>query len=284
MIFYLNERSLHGQFESLDDFLESLRPVIKCLEIIHKIPDMKIYKIKNFYSCQITKEEKIKDLKGYEYSDTLMRLQQSLDKEIYDDPYWDDDPKHNLAEQFLWKGEDVTATSIAEAAVKNASLLSFRSEEFIDKVLKIEDSSKCYEVNSVHTSGYLSKEYVKELKLTRKEILLARYRGTRIDCELLEEKYGADILEKSEFELLISTLDKFVAHNSWGDIERDDGLEYKKYKPSSPKDNWFKGVKYNGKTIMKFRFSDVLRGFGYRKDDSFKVIRLERAHKVSDKG
>ena len=172
MIFYLNERSLHGQFESLDDFLESLRPVIKCLEIIHKIPDMKIYKIKNFYSCQITKEEKIKDLRGYEYSDTLMRLQQSLDKEIYDDPYWDDEPKHNLAEQFLWEGEDVTATSLAEAAVKNASLLSFRSEKFIDKVLKIEDSSKCYEVNSVHTSGYLSREYVKELKLTRKDILL----------------------------------------------------------------------------------------------------------------
>lgn len=284
MIFYLNERSLHGQFESLDDFLESLRPVIKCLEIIHKIPDMKIYKIKNFYSCQITKEEKIKDLRGYEYSDTLMRLQQSLDKEIYDDPYWDDDPKHNLAEQFLWEGEDVTATSLAEAAVKNASLLSFRSEEFIDKVLKIEDSSKCYEVNSVHTSGYLSREYVKELKLTRKDILLARYRGTRIDCELLEERYGADILEKSEFELLKSTLDKFVAHNSWSNIESDDGLEYKKYNPSSPKDNWFKGVKYNGKTIMKFRFSDVLRGFGYRKGDSFKVIRLERTHKVSDKG
>lgn len=284
MVFYLNERSLHGQFESLDDFLESLRPLIKCLEIIHKIPDMKISKIKNFYFCQITKEEKIKDLRGYEYSDTLMRLQQSLDKEIYDVPYWDDDPKHNLAEQFLWEGEDVTATSLAEAAVKNASLLSFRSEDFIDKVLKIEDSSKCYEVNSVHTSGYLLKEYVKELKLTRKDVLLDRYRGTRIDCELLEEKYGADILEKSEFELLKSTLDKFVAHNSWSDIESDDGLEYKKYHPSSPKDNWFKGVKYNGKTIMKFRFSDVLRGFGYRKGDSFKVIRLERTHKVSDKG
>lgn len=284
MVFYLNERSLHGQFESLDEFLESLRPVIKCLEIIHKIPDVKIFKIKDFYTCQITKEEKIKDLRGYEYSDVLMRLQQSLDKEIYNDPYWDDNPKHNLAEQFLWRGEDVTATALAEAAVKEASLLSFRSEEFIDKILKIADSSKCYDVKSVHTPGYLSREYVKELNLSRKDILLSRYQGTRIDCELLEEKYGADILEKNEFELLKSTLDKFVGHNSWSDIESDDGLEYKKYNPSSPKDDWFKGVKYSGKTIMKFRFSDVLRGFGYRKGDSFKVLRLERTHKVSDKG
>lgn len=284
MIFYLNERSLHGQFKSLDEFLESLRPVIKCLEIMNKIPDINIFKIKNFYSCQITSEEKIKDLRGYEYSDELMRLQYSLDKEIYNDPYWDDNPKHNLAEQFLWEGEDVTATALAEAAVKGASLLSFRSEAFIDTTLKIEDCNKCYAVKSVHTPGYLSREYVKELSISRKEILLSRYRGTRIDCEALEDKYGADILEKNEFELLISTLDKFVNHSSWEDIDKDDGLEYKKYKPSSSKDNWFKGVKYSGKTIMKFRFSDVLRGFGYRKGDKFKVIRLERTHKVSDKG
>lgn len=284
MIFYLNERSLHGQFASLDEFLESLRPMIKCLELIHKIPDISIFKIKDFYSCRITRDKKIKDLRGYEYSDELMRLQCSLDKEIYDDPYWDDNPKHDLAERFLWEGEDVTATALAEAAVKEASLLSFKSEDFIDKILKIKDSSRCYEVKSVHTLEYLSKEYIKELNLSRKEVLLLRYRGTRIDCELLEEKYGADILEKKEFGLLISTLDKFAEHNSWDDIDGDDGLEYKKYNPSSPKDNWFKGVKYSGKTIMKFRFSDVLRGYGYRKGDKFKVIRLERTHKVSDRG
>lgn len=35
---------------------------------------------------------------------------------------------------------------------------------------------------------------------------------------------------------------------------------------------------------MKFRFSKVLRCYGYRKEDKFKVLRLERDHSISDKG
>lgn len=39
-----------------------------------------------------------------------------------------------------------------------------------------------------------------------------------------------------------------------------------------------------GKTIMKFRFSSVLRCFGYRKDNRFRILRIERDHKISDHG
>ena len=35
---------------------------------------------------------------------------------------------------------------------------------------------------------------------------------------------------------------------------------------------------------MKFRFSGVMRCFGYRKGDRFRVLRLERDHTVSDNG
>ncbi len=115
-------------------------------------------------------------------------------------------------------------------------------------------------------------------------MLLIRYEGTRIDCSTLENDYGTSILEKNEFTELISTFDKFVNHESWESIGIDDGLEYKKYTPSSPKDNWFGGIKYKGKTIMKFRFSRVLRCYGYRKGDRFKVLRFERNHSVSDNG
>lgn len=112
-------------------------------------------------------------------------------------------------------------------------------------------------------------------------MLKIRYEGTRIDCTTLETEYGADILEKSEFNMLISTLDKLVEHESWESIGRDDGLEYKKYTPS-PKNNWFRDGKYKGKTIMKFRYSKVMRCFGYRKGDKLRLLRLERDHSISD--
>ena len=35
---------------------------------------------------------------------------------------------------------------------------------------------------------------------------------------------------------------------------------------------------------MKFRFSSVMRVFGYRKENRFRVIRFERDHDLSDNG
>ena len=62
------------------------------------------------------------------------------------------------------------------------------------------------------------------------------------------------------------------------------GLEYKKYTPKNDEKNWFRGLKYSGQTIMKFRFSSKMRCFGYRKENKFMVLRLERDHSISENG
>lgn len=288
MEFLLNERSLHGQFESTDDFLKSLKPVMNCINIIRAYSDMEIYKIRNFHECHITKEKKICDLKLCGNSDELLRLKLKLDQEIYQYPYWDEEPIHDISLEFLWGEENITATSLAEAAVTGNSLLSFQSSKFQDCELKIssqENGNKNnYHVFSVHTPKYLLKNFHKLILMDKKQMLIVRYEDTRIDCTTLEEEHGVSILEKDEFAELLSTLDKFVNHVSWESIGLDDGLEYKKYSPSSPKDNWFRSKKYEGKTIMKFRFSRVLRCYGYRKGDKFKVLRLERDHSISNHG
>ena len=284
MEFLLNERSLYGQFNSMDDFLKSLKPLVKCIKIIRNFSNMGIYKTCDFHECKITKDKKICDLNLNGMSDELMRFKLSLDQEIYNEPYWDREPVHDVSQEFLWNNENVTATSLAEAVITKNSLLSFQSENFNDCVLTIVNNKKSYYINSIHTPKYLLEQYGNILKTDKKHILLIWYEGTRIDCSTLEDNYGTSILEKNEFTELISTLDKFVNHESWESIGKDDGLEYKKYSPSSPKNNWFGGVKYKGKTIMKFRFSKVLRCYGYRKEDKFKVLRLERDHSISDKG
>ncbi|EOS25619.1 hypothetical protein C806_01746 [Lachnospiraceae bacterium 3-1] len=283
MEFLLNERSLHGQFQSGDAFLESLRPVIKCMEILQDCDEIAICKIQNFHECKITENDRLCDLKINGVSDELLRFKLFLDREVYEDPHWDQNPNHDMSQKFIWEGEDVTATSLAEAAITENPLLSFASDRFSDCRLEIKNNKKTYYVDSVHTPRYLLEKYGNAINIERRHILLVRYEGTRIDCSRMEDAYGASILEKKEFEELLSTLDKFVNHESWESIGLDDGLEYKKYSPSS-KDNWFRGVKYRGKTIMKFRFSRVLRCYGYRKGDKFKVLRLERDHTISNHG
>lgn len=284
MDFLLNEKSLHGQFGNVTDFLESLRPVIKCMEIIHANSDVGIYKIQNFHECKVTEDVRVCDLKVHGVSDEFLRFKISLEQEVYKIPYWDVEPDHDISQKFVWNGEDITATAIAESAVTSNPLLSFKSDKFIDCVLLIRNNEKDYEVSSIHTPKYLLEKYNDILKVDKKQILLIRYAGTRVDCTALEDDYGVSVLEKNEFKELISTLDKITAHESWETIGRDDGLEYKKYSPSSPEENWFKSARYREKTIMKFRFSRVLRGYGYRKGDKFRILRLERDHSISDYG
>lgn len=284
MDFLLNEKSLDGQFDDEQQFLKSLKPVIKSIELIQKCPDLKIYKTENFFKCNITKDKILCDLRLNGVSDELLSFKLSLDKVLYRKPYWDRDPVHDISQSFIWNEEDVSGTSLAEAAVTDSALLSFDLDKFKDRMLQIKNKEKEYEVHSIHTPKYLIEQYNDIVSVDTKTMLVISYEGTRIDCSTMEDKYGVSILQKDELDEFISTLNKFVKHDSWESIGRDDGLEYKKYSPSSEKDNWFSGSKYKGKTIMKFRFSSVLRCYGYRKGDRFRVLRLERDHKISDKG
>nr|WP_296007935.1 hypothetical protein [uncultured Blautia sp.] len=283
MDFLLNEQSLQGQFKNVEEFLESIKPVIQCINIIHECPEVSIYKTMNFNERKITENERICDLARGQVSDELLHLQLSLDNEIYSRPFWDDNPEQDLDLEYLCEGENVSCTSLSEAAVRKDALLSFALERFMDCVIVITSKEKTYSIPSVHTPKYLVEQYKNVLKIDRTTILKTKYDGTRVDCTTLETEYGADILEEKEFKMLISTLDKIVEHDSWESIGRDDGLEYKKYTPS-PKNNWFRDGKYRGKTIMKFRYSKVMRCFGYRKGDKLRLLRLERDHSISDNG
>ena len=161
--------------------------------------------------------------------------------------------------------ETVTATALAEAAENGFSLLSFKSEKYTDCVLDIQKGSQKYEVLSIYSPRYLAQNH---------------YIDLNIDCSLLEKKSGPDQLKESEYKQLLGTLDKFVQHESWDTIDRDDGLEYKKYRGAGKK-NYFAGY---SQTIMKFRYSGKQRVFGYRKGDRFRVILIERDHKISNNG
>lgn len=106
-------------------------------------------------------------------------------------------------------------------------------------------------------------------------------------CKITKDQRLGDLKQfpKSEELLrLMIALDKFVEHESWEAIGLDDGLEYKKYAPSSSEEDWFLNSVHRNRTIMKFRFSSRMRCFGYRKGDRFRLLRIERDHRRSDKG
>lgn len=283
MEFILNEKSLVGQYTDLDEFWEAVKENIECFKLILGDQRNQIYKVQDFNQCLITSSQKLCDLRKYS-DDKTVQLQIDLDRVIYDAPYWDIDPLQNLNTSYFCAGEDVSATAIAEAAVRNAPVISFLLDKFVDTKLQITSGQKRFQVDSIYSSRYLVQNYSDFIVLTDIEKLKIRYRNTRLDFSLLEKKCGLERLEKSEYHLLLGSLDKFVAHESFETISVDDGLEYKKYSPASEKENYFRGTMYSDKTIMKFRFSSVHRVFGYRKGDKFRVLLFERDHSISDHG
>lgn len=228
MNFILNEESLHGQFESVEEFLKSLRANLLCFRLIHSQKNGKIRKIADLYKYQVTPEWKLGDLKRYPKSDELKRLRIALDKEISTEPYWDLDPAHDYGMPYLMEGIDVSGTAVAEAVERKEHLLSFDSVFYSDRELAIQWNGKEYHVISIYHPSCLVKYFGEEMELERDACLRARYAGTRIDCSKLEKEHGAENLEKDEYHLLLGTLDKFVNHESWETIGLDDGLEYKK--------------------------------------------------------
>lgn len=284
MDFILNEKSLYGQFESVDKFLKSLEANLQCFKLVRSQEEGEIRKIADFYKCKITEKLSLGDLKQYPRSDELSRFRIALDKEMRTEPYWDLNPVHDYGISYWMGEEDMAATAVAEAIARQEPLLSFDSVVYSDCKLCIKCDEDEYSVISIYHPSYLAECFGEQMGLERDECLKARYAGTRLDCSLLEKEHGTEYLEKEEYALLIGTLDKFVRHESWESIGLDDGLEYKKYAPSSSEEDWFRNSAYSDKTIMKFRFSSKMRCFGYRKGNRFRLLRIERDHKRSNKG
>lgn len=163
MDFLLNEKSLHGQFGSTEEFLKSLSENLSCFQLVSKKMAGRIWKITDFYKCKITGHITIADLKQYPASDELRRFRIALEKVTETTPFWDEAPVHDYGAVFLCEDQDVSATAVAEAAVRDQGLLSFLSPPYADKILDVTAGENTYRVCSVYTARYFVESFKKNM-------------------------------------------------------------------------------------------------------------------------
>lgn len=282
---YMNELSVDGQFESMEKFSEAAVSVMKCLKYM-KEHNGKVYKYSGFYNRKITKTETWHDLKRMR-GDKFTRLKSLLVGTMETPPYWDlqNSWEQDVEAEYRCEGMDVSMSSVAEAAEADALLISFPMERYQDKRLKIiKDDKKEFILPSAVTLKFLIDSLKDKDQIGINEYLCDRYAGTRLDFSKMELRYGLHNFEKEEIEDCLRTFDKFVKLEDWNAVFQDESLRYKKYSPSSKENDWFSRGKYADKEIDKFRCVNPKRCFGYREGDTFYVLRMERDHKISDKG
>lgn len=283
---YLNELSLDGQYNTPEEFLEACIPFMRCLKTVKELNKWRITKHSEFYKCKITKRECFNDLRGMR-GDAARRLKSLLLSTAESPPFWDmnEEFHQDLNCNYYIENHNVSATSAAEAAEAESFLLSFDKEFYCDRELEVNcDNGKKFPVPSVVSGKYLADVLWARDEIDVKQYLLMRYEGTRLDFSLLEEGYGFEDFEKREIQDCLREFERFIALEDWNAVFADRSLHYKQYTPSVSSENWFRNSTYCDKTIDKFRCVNPKRCFGYKEGEVFYVLRMERDHRISDKG
>lgn len=288
----LNEKSLTGQFSDALAFYNTLPDFIECLKILEQFK-VSLHKSVSFYQSMITKELSVRELANRKDKvppterDKVREFKRRLYQLQAQEPFWDAQMEtvcQNLEACYYANGEEVSATSVAEAAVRGGALLSFQQQEYGDCVVLVTEKLNQFQVPSAQSAPYLAEVLFDGRLIEIEDFLYFHYKGTKLRFDLMDKKLGIALLEPKELETAQEAFSRFCSE-TWDEIAKDRYFYYKQYQPSN-QDNWFKNTEYQEKTIHKFRcgMHSQIRCFGFRENDFFYVLRMERDHSISDNG
>ena len=288
----LNELSLVGQFQSVDDFVrEGALPLADVLADIAKFGGTLLYKKSDFYQCNALPNMTFFDLviagAPARTNDSLRKLKSKLAL-LMNEPHWDLNPKQDEEAIYVMvdnsgKEIDVSGTSIAEALIRKACLVSFSKSAFVQTPIKVKEKSKnAYsDVENVWRSGQVCDVLQKAGVLSIEDYMIGKYSG-KLDFSSIDDKNGFCLINSSNISVFESGFRKFN-ELPWSQIPMDDALDYKEFHCNANTKRFFHKEMW-GKGIRKFRITQEIRCLGYVEDSTFHVLRFDLDHKLSDLG
>lgn len=289
---FLNEMSLEGQFNTIDEFLNACIPFFKCMNFVNKENEgldkrkWQVLKHSQLYNRYITKKLKFNDIRGMK-GDKIRKLKSILLKTLDSPPFWDIDYNNIVQDsnkRYYSNKIDISMTSLSEVAERSGRVISFRNDNYTDCDVIVKNSEKLFTVASSVNIRHLLISLWNEKKVDIYTFLKFYFNASRLDFSKFEKKYGFDEFGHAEIYECIEAFQLMDGLESWNDIYNNRALNYKEYSPSSKKTNWFENTKYEKMHIYKFRCGNPKRCFGYKDGEKFYVLRMERDHKISDKG
>jgi len=284
----LNEKSLDGQFDSVDEFYATLPEMSRNLKILQKL-GISLLKHSTLYQRKITGDCTLFDLRNSngkvapQYRDQLRQWKRELSLLMLNPPYWDLEQAGEMTDLDETESRD----SLTEAALRRMDVLSFAHEFYRDVVLDVDCGGGIVSVGSAVSTAYLLDMLLQKDGLDILNYLKLQYGQGRIVLDYLDvETDSAAGMQKSEWKEAMDAMRRFDEAESWEEIRHDRFFDYKSYKPKSRKDDYFSNTGFAGRQIDKFRCGQhsQVRCFGYREQDKFYVLAMERDHSISDTG
>lgn len=285
----INEQSLDGQFETVDDFLESLVPMLKIHKLIEETDNVALLRHHELYMRSVTQRDTLYDVMKDNRSRTsseIRAFKQIIQKLTSEEPFWSLSPLHSNRDHYVHLGHASLPPyghCLAEACERDRIVISFQHNSYKEDSLEILKNNSSIVIINITDQIQLSELLLENQLITHSSYCKFRFDPRKLAFNLLDIEFGFDTLERDELKAFISSFKTFY-ELSWDEIVKSDGLQYKAYSPSSKEDDWFRHSSHESKNIYKFRVSSKYRCFGIREGDTFFVLRFETTHKHSDKG
>jgi len=274
----INELSLSGQFDSIEHFVESgLKPFVKALNDIDFQSDL-LYKKYDFYQSKITSNHTIYDTLTGNISrqyDEIRKFKSQLTR-LFDNPYWEDNPKHSTNNVYVYNGIKVSGFSLAEACERDRMVVSFSHNDFRFTQLNVYKNESKIELDNLFEQRHFTQVAYQRNCIPFDVYCDKIFSNSKLNFSKLNLKEGFSLVRKEDEPLFFDGFRKFV-ELSWQQIFVDDALDYKEFNNK----NYFKNI---SEKIFKFRISQKYRCFGYVKNSVFFVLQFDIEHKLSDLG
>lgn len=282
----LNEKSLDGQFPTIEEFSE--KGVLGLIAVLQdqqlfSVPSV-LYKSETLTEAKVTPTQTYTDVVFGEESrihEGIRRYKVQL-MSLFDNPFWNSKSKQNAKDQYkTLDGKSLNGSSIAEADARNGILVSFNHPDYSVPEIKIEKNNEKVGVSNVWQGGQLMDATYKKAFIKFKEYAELKFEGQKLDFSKATIGKVWDNITPELEELVYAAFDSFC-NKTWIEIPQDKGLGYKPYNKSRQNEHYFDSDHWK-KGIHEFRVSGKCRCFGYAEGDKFYLLLIDPNHELGDK-
>lgn len=139
----INELSLCGQYATADIFISTaLKPLLSLLQQYDSNRDL-LFKKYDLWAAKVTPTVSLRDLFKGSYSrtnDEIRRAKSQL-ASLIDNPYWEDNRKHNHPDIYKFNSNDIFNSSIAESCERDRIIMSFKCDLFDHNTFEVYKNS-----------------------------------------------------------------------------------------------------------------------------------------------
>lgn len=282
---FLNEKSLDGQFSTIEDFSENA--VVELIAVLNDQEKLSentmLYKSEAIADAKITPTQTYTEVIFGEESkiyDSIRRYKRQLSR-LISEPFWNNQSKQSKKDRYMsLDGRSLNGTSIAEAESRNGILVSFAHSEYSEKNVKFKKNTNDVQVSNVCQRGQLIDISYQKTFITFKKYVCLKFENQKLDFSQAIADKVWDCITKERESLVLSTFETFCK-KSWIEIPQDRGLGYKTYNKSRKNNHFFTKEAWK-KGIKEFRLSGKFRCFGYVESNKFYLLMIDWEHLLGD--